>query len=89
MEWPIPKDVPYIRSFMGITDYYRRFIKGFSRIACLITSLQKKGIKFNWSQKCQYNFDNLKGLLTTTPILKVADPYKGFTVCIDASKEVL
>jgi hypothetical protein len=39
--------------------------------------------------KCQDNFDKLKGLLTTTPILRVADPDKYFTVCVDASKEGL
>ena len=41
-DWPIPKDVTNVRSFMGITCYYRRFIKGFSRIVNPITSLQKK-----------------------------------------------
>jgi hypothetical protein len=49
MEWPIPKDVVEIRSFMGITSYYHRFIEGFSKIAYPITSLQKKGIKFTWT----------------------------------------
>jgi hypothetical protein len=49
MEWPIPKDVADIRSYMGITGYYRRFIEGFSKIAYPITPLQKKGTKFNWS----------------------------------------
>ena len=39
MEWPMPKDVADIRSFMGITRYYRRFIEGFSKIAYPITSL--------------------------------------------------
>ena len=47
-EWPVPKDVTDIQSFMGITSYYRRFIEGFSRIANPITSLQKKGKKFEW-----------------------------------------
>ena len=42
-EWLVPKDVIDVRSFMGITGYYRRFIEGFSRIANPITSLQKKG----------------------------------------------
>ena len=78
-----------IRSFMGITGYYRRFIEGFSKIAYPITSLQKKGTKFNWSQKCQDSFNKLNELLTTTPILKVEDPYKYFTICVNASKEGL
>ena len=41
-DWPVPKDVTDVRSFMGITGYYRRFIEGFSRIANPITSMQKK-----------------------------------------------
>jgi hypothetical protein len=89
MEWTVPKDVADIRSFMGITRYYHRFIEGFSKIAYPITSLQKKGTKFNWSEKCQDSFNKLKGLLTTAPILKVADPDKDFMVCVDASKEGL
>jgi hypothetical protein len=52
-------------------------------------TLQNKGTKFNWSQKCQDSFNNLKELLTSTPILKVVDPNKYFIVCVDASKEGL
>jgi hypothetical protein len=89
MEWSVPKDVADIRSFMGITGYYRRFIEGFSKIAYPITSLQKKGTKFNWLQKCQDSFNKLKELLTIASILKVANPNKDFTVCVDASKEGL
>jgi len=89
MEWSIPKDVADIWSFMGITGYYRRFIGGFSKIAYPITSLQNKGTKFNWSQKCQYSFNKLKELLTTAPILKVPNPDKDFTIYVDASKEGL
>jgi hypothetical protein len=89
MEWPVPKDVADIQSFIGITRYYRRFVEGFSKIAYPITSLQKKGINSNWSKKCQDIFNKLKELLTTAPILKVADPYKHFTICVDGSKEGL
>jgi len=71
MEWPIPKDVADIQSFMVITRYYHRFIEGFPNIAYPITSLQKKGTKFNWSHKCHDNFDKLKYLLTTAPSLRV------------------
>jgi hypothetical protein len=42
MDWPTPKDVSDIISFMGLARYYRRFIKGFSKIGCPITSLHKK-----------------------------------------------
>jgi len=89
MEWLVPKDVEDIRSFMGITGYYCRFIEGFSKTTYPITSLQKKGTKFKWTQKCQDSFNKLKELLTMTPILKVVDPEKDFIVCVNASKEGL
>ena len=74
---------------MGITGYYLRFIEGFSRIENPITSLQKKGKKFEWSQKCEDSFKKLKTLLTTAPILRIADPNKDFIVCIDACNDGL
>ena len=74
---------------MGIIGYYRRFIEGFSRIANPITSLQKKGNKFDWNQKCEDSFKKLKTLLTTPPILRIADPNKYFIVCTDACNDGL
>ena len=62
-DWPIPKDVTDVRSFIGITGYYRRSIEGFSRITNPITSLQKKGKKFDWNQKCEESFRKLNFLL--------------------------
>ena len=53
-DWPIPKDVTDVRSFMGITGYYRRFIEGFSKIANPITSLQKKGKINSFFEKLIY-----------------------------------
>ena len=54
-----------------------------------ITTLQKKSVRFIWSQQCQDSFDKLKYLLKTTPILKIVDPNKDFVVCTNASKERL
>jgi hypothetical protein len=87
--WPTPKNISEVRSFMGLAGYYRRFIAGFSKIAHPITSLQKKGIKFEWTTKCEESFQHLKYLLTSAPILKVADPDEDFVVCTDACKEGL
>ena len=89
LEWPAPKDVHDIRSFMGLTRYYHIFIEFFSKIAYPITTLQKKIVRFIWSQQCQNSFDKLKYLLTITPILKIVDPDKDFLVCTDVSKEGL
>jgi len=87
MEWPIPKDVADIRSFMGLEGYYQRFVEGFSRVEYPITSLQKKGKAFKWTPNCQRSFDQLKHLLTTSPILSIDDPIKEYVVCTDAGKE--
>eukprot|EP00253_Pinus_taeda_P012641 PITA_12641 len=87
MDWPVPKDVADIRSFMGLAGYYRRFVEGFSKVAFPITSLQKKGKAFQWTPNCQQSFEQLKHLLTTAPILRIADPDKDYVVCTDASKE--
>jgi hypothetical protein len=89
MEWPTPKDVSDIKSFMGLVGYYRRFIKGFSKIGCLIATLQKKGTKFPWTQKCEEKFQTLKHLLTHAPMLKIVDPEADFLMCTDAYKEGL
>jgi hypothetical protein len=89
MEWPTPKDVLDVKSFMGLAGYYRRFIKGFSKIGCPITALQKKGAKFTWTQECEEIFQSLKHILTHAPVLKIVDPEANFLVCIDACKEGL
>ena len=56
MDWPTPKNVIDVRYFMGITGYYRRFIEGFSKIVHLITSSQRKNVKFLSSGKCEESF---------------------------------
>jgi hypothetical protein len=89
MEWPTPKDVSDIRSFMGLAGYYRIFIKDFSKIGCTITALQKKGTKFLWTWQCEERFQTLKHLLTHALVLKIVDPEVDFLVCTNACKEGL
>jgi hypothetical protein len=72
--WPTPINVSGIRYFMGLAGYYRNFIVGFSKIFLPITSFQKKGTKFEWTFKCENNFNMLKELLTSEPMLKIVDP---------------
>jgi hypothetical protein len=88
-EWSAPKNVKEVRSFMGLAGYYRRFIGGFSKIAHPITSLQRKGMKFQWMTDCERSFQHLKQLLTSAPILRIADPNEDFIVCTDACNEGL
>jgi hypothetical protein len=88
-EWSVPKNVTKVRSFMGLVGYYKRFIEGFSKIAHPITSLQRKGVKFQWTLDCEKSFQHLKQLLTSAPILRIVDPNKDFIVCTNACKEGL
>ena len=64
-------------------------LKGFRIIANPITSLQKKRKKFDWNQKCEDSFKKLKTLLTSAPILRIADPNKDFIVCTDTCNDDL
>jgi hypothetical protein len=74
---------------MGLTGYYRRFIAGLSRISHLITSLQRKGVKFQWTKKCEKCFQRLKQLLTSAPILRIADMNEYFMFFTYACNEAL
>jgi hypothetical protein len=64
-EWSAPRNVAEVGSFMGLADYYRRFITGFSKIAHPITSLQRKEKKFQWTGECEKSFQprNVKQIL--------------------------
>jgi hypothetical protein len=88
-EWTAPRNMAEVRYFMGLEGYYRRFIAGFSKIAHSITSLQRKEKKFQWTEECESIFQRLKQLLTSAPMLKIADPNKDYVVCTDACKEGL
>lgn len=87
MEWPTPKNVNEVRSFMGLEGHYRRFIRNLSKIGHPITSLQRKGKKFKWKIKCATKFEQLKQLLTNAPVLRITNPNKYFLVCTNACKE--
>jgi hypothetical protein len=87
--WLVPINVTKIKSFMGLSSYYQRFIKDFSKVASPITSLQKKGVKFEWTPKCEEIFQQLKDILTSAPIFKITDLDKYFVVCTDACNEGL
>ena len=51
-----PRNVTEVRSFLGLAGYYQRFVQGFSVIASSLTRLLRKGVKFEWDDKCQSSF---------------------------------
>jgi hypothetical protein len=71
-EWPTPRNVIEVRSFMGIEGYYKRFIKGFSHIMHPITSMQKKGARFEWNPGLCKEFSTLE---------KFVDKCVDFEIC--------
>ncbi|XP_021723902.1 uncharacterized protein LOC110691289 [Chenopodium quinoa] len=88
-EWPTPKNVTDVRSFLGLAGYYRRFVKDFSKIARPMTTLMKKETKFVWDEKCELVFQTLKDQLTTALVLALPNGSEGFEVYSDASKHGL
>nr|GEY70847.1 putative reverse transcriptase domain-containing protein [Tanacetum cinerariifolium] len=88
-DWASPKTPTKIRQFLGLVGYYRRFIKGFSKIAKSMTKLTWKGIKFDWSEKEEKAFQLLKQKLCSVPILALSEGSKDFVVYCDASHKVL
>jgi hypothetical protein len=72
-KWKQPSNVSEVRSFLGMAGYYRRFIKGFSSIARLMTELLKKDNKFVWTPKCEESFQIVKKKLTIAPVLTLPD----------------
>jgi len=76
MEWPMLKNAHEVRRFMGLAGYYRRFVEGFSKILKPITTLQRKGVRYEWTDECDVAFIELKRLLTSETILRVLDMEK-------------
>ncbi|KAL0541779.1 hypothetical protein IC582_021836 [Cucumis melo] len=84
-DWTMPKSVSELRSFLGLANYYRRFVQGFSKRASPLTELLKKDIHWNWDPECQAAFDGLKQAMMEGPLLGIADVTKPFEVETDAS----
>lgn len=83
--WPTPKNIKQIRSFLGMTGYYRRFIKNYGTIAWPLTELLKRG-GFKWNPKAEEAFKHLKEALASSPVLALPDLSKPFTIEADASQ---
>ena len=83
LSWPELRNVKDIRKFLGLANYYRRFIKNFAQIARPMNMLTKKDVKWQWEEEQQKAFDELKRVFTTKPVLAVPDLDKEFRVEAD------
>ena len=84
-EWPQPRTITEVRSFHGLTSFYRRFIPHFSSVMAPVTDCMK-GKQFVWTEEADSAFQQIKTLLTTTSILRYPDFQLLFELDIDASK---
>ncbi|KAL4088757.1 hypothetical protein QTP88_023841 [Uroleucon formosanum] len=87
--FPEPKNVKQIKSFLGLSGYYRKYIKNDSAIAKPITNLLKNNVEFNWSDECDRTFGKLKHALCTEPVLQYPDFTKEFILTTYASGKAL
>jgi hypothetical protein len=81
----VPKNVHEVRSFLGLANYFRKFISHYLKVAAPFTNLTKKSHVWAWTGKCQDAFERLKHLLTEAPLLKTSDEFKTYRVVTDAS----
>src|SRR5438067_2538203 len=89
LEWPTPKNLKDLQAFLGLANYYRRFIKSYSTIVTLLLRFTKKDVPFQWDEPAQKAFDALKEKFTTAPVLMVFDPTKPIYIETDASNYAL
>jgi hypothetical protein len=83
---PPPKDVPEIRTFLGIVNYYRQFIPNMATICIPLYNLTRKDVLWYWSDGCQKAFDELKQILSSNTVLRSADYTLPFILQCDASQ---
>jgi len=84
-EWPIPSNRKEVQSFLGFTNFYRRFIQGFSHLARPLFDLTWKDMEWRWGAEEQLAFDSLKEQITTAPILALPDNSRPFRIEADSS----
>jgi hypothetical protein len=89
VEWAAPTTVSDLRSFLGLANYYRRFIKDYSKVAAPLSDLLKKNWKWNWTDGYRWAFEKLKRAVTSAPVLKLPDFERPFEVHTDASDRAI
>ena len=86
MNWKLPQNVTDVRSFLGLVGFFRRFIKEFFVIASTLTKILRKWVKFEWDDKCQSIFEQLKKILVEAPVLTQPTPVREYAMYSNASR---
>ena len=88
-EWPTPTNVHEIRQFLGLANYFGKYMQGYSKMVTPLTSQTGAHKKFEWTQECQEAFEKVKYCLTHAPLLQMPNFDKPFEVVADASNTAL
>ena len=88
VSWKPPRNVTEVRSFLGLAGYYRWFVKGFSVIASSLTKLLLKGVNFEWDDKCQPSFEQLKKILVKALVLTQPTSSREYVMYSYASRQL-
>ena len=85
VNFPVPTSLTQLRSFLGLCNFYRKFVRGYAKIAGPLHNLTKSSVAWRWGAEEQQAFEGLRHAMTTSPVLALPDPDLPFTVCTDAS----
>ena len=88
-EFPTPRHANDVRSFLGMCNFFRKFIPKFAHIANPLNQLLRKDAKFQWTDACQEAFDTLKQKLVEPPVLAFADLSLSFQLSTDSSNHAI
>ena len=85
LDWPAPRTVKELQSFLGLANYYNRFIRTFANIAAPLHALLCKDAPFVWGVAQEKAFNDVKSALVSAPVLQLPDFSRDFVVDVDAS----
>ena len=86
IDWPAPTKVTKLQSFLGLANYYHRFMKGYSKIVFPLTDLLKNDRAWDWDIECQMAFESLKQAISKEPVLRLPNldlPFEVQTYALD------